>query len=208
MSGDIDSSLETPSTQDAKLRIKKIVYLGIIATVVIVIVYAVAISLTNNSASTANSRSTQPTGVENGGPLVGRKAPDFSLPGVLPNSTPVTLSHYLGHPVVLNFFASWCVPCKTELPEFASLSKSDVGKVQFIGVDENDTIGPGSALIKATGVTYPTGFDGGAKLVQPYHIIGLPTTLFINSKGVVVEDIAGQISLSTLKQGVSRLVGK
>lgn len=208
MSGDTDSGLETPNTQDAKLRIRKITYLGIITTVVILVIYAVAISLTSNSSSTTNSLSTQATGVENGGPLVGGKAPAFSLPGVISSSAPVTLSHYLGHPVVLNFFASWCVPCKTELPEFASLSKTDARKVQFIGIDENDTIGPGSAIIKTTGVTYPTGFDGGAKLAQPYHILGLPTTLFINSQGVVVEDIAGQISLATLKNGVSRLVGK
>lgn len=206
MLGDTDSDQALPA-YEAKSRIRKVAFLGIIATALILVIYAVAVSLTTSSSAGTSSHSPQPTGVEAGGPLVGRKAPAFSLSGLNPSSAPVTLANYIGHPVVLNFFASWCVPCKTELPEFASLSKADAGKVQFIGIDENDTIGPGSAIVKTTGVTYPVGFDGGTKLVSPYHIIGLPTTLFINSKGVVTQDIAGQISLSTLKAGVARLMG-
>lgn len=186
---------------------RKIIYFGLIATVVILVIYAVAVSLTTSSVSSGSSSiSTKYTGVQNGGPLVGKPVPEFSITTVASASQKFSLKSYIGHPLVLNFFASWCIPCKTELPEFASLSKIDAGKVQFVGVDENDTRGPGQALLKSTGVTYPTGFDGSGSLVQPFHLIGLPTTLFINSKGVVVEDIAGQISLSTLKQGIAKIV--
>lgn len=204
------SDVINPEDQkDTKLKAKKIIYLGLIATVVIVVIYAVAVSLTTSSVTSSRSNlSTQYTGVENGGPLVGKKAPDFTLSAVSSSSSTLDLAQFEGRPLVLNFFASWCVPCKTELPYFASISKTDSGKVRFVGVDENDTRGPGMAIIRKTGVTYPTMFDGNTKLVVPYHLIGLPTTLFINSKGVVVEEIAGQISQTTLKNGISKIINK
>lgn len=187
-------------------RRKKIIYLGLIATVVIISVYAIAVSITAGTASSSSgSLTTRYTGVQSGGPMVGRKVPLFTLGTVKDPSTQLSLKSYIGKPIVLNFFASWCIPCKTELPEFASLAKVESGKVQFIGVDENDTRGPGNAIIHSTGVSYPTVFDGNTTLVQSFHLIGLPTTLFINSKGVVVKYIAGQISPAVLKQGVAEI---
>lgn len=199
---DQESALET----DAPVRsLKKVIYLGLIATIVILVIYAVAVSLTTSSVSANSSHSTQYTGVQNGGPMVGKPVPNLTLTSLASPSESFSLKKYIGHPLVLNFFASWCVPCKTELPEFASLAKKDAGKVQFVGIDENDTRSSGQAIVKSTGVTYPAGFDGTGSLVQSFHLIGLPTTLFINSKGIVVRYIAGQISLSTLTAGVASI---
>lgn len=185
--------------------LKRIIYLGLIATVIILVIYAVAVSLMTSSVTAKSPQSTQYTGVQNGGPMVGKQVPPVTLPSLVSASQSFSLKKYIGHPLVLNFFASWCVPCKTELPEFASLAKKDAGKVQFVGIDENDTRSSGQGIVKSTRVSYPTGFDGSGSLVQPFHLIGLPTTLFINSKGVIVRYIAGQISSSTLKAGIASI---
>lgn len=201
----LDTTNSEPNTAETRTRRRKILYLGLIATIVILAIYAVSVSLTAGNVSSSSSHSTQVTGVVSGSPLVGKKAPEFELTTVKSASETVSLKTFIGHPLVLNFFASWCVPCRTELPEFAKLAKAEAGRVQFLGVDENDTRGPGLSLINATGVTYPAVFDGSVSLAQPYHLIGLPTTFFINSQGVVVKAIAGQISLATLKSGIASI---
>ena len=194
--------------QTSSGRGRKIIFLGLSLVLAILIVYAIVVSLSVGGSKTASSPLIEASGIEVGGPLAGKPAPDFTLSTVSPASRTVKLSDYLGHPVVLNFFASWCVPCKTELPEFATISKSDLGKVQFIGVDENDTRTAGASILHQTGVGYPALFDGSGQLELPYHLIGLPTTLFIDSKGVVVEEVAGQITPAMLSADIAKILGK
>jgi len=200
---------ESPSSegQTSNIRAKKLVFVGLVLVLAILVIYAVVMSLSVGGRKGAASPLIQASGVEVGGPLVGEPVPKFTLPSVA-SSSPVELSHFIGHPIVLNFFASWCVACKTELPEFAGLSKVDAGKVQFIGVDENDTRTAGESILSQTGVGYPTAFDGSGHLELPYHLIGLPTTLFINSKGIVVENVAGQMTASMLSADIAKIIGK
>ena len=189
-------------------RVRKLIFLGLSLVLAILIVYAIVVSLSIGGSKSTSSPLVEASGIEVGGPLVGKSAPDFTLSPVSRSSQTIMLSQYLGHPIVLNFFASWCVPCKTELPEFAALSKLDAGKVQFIGVDENDTRAGGESILHQTGVGYPTVFDGGGQLELPYHLIGLPTTMFIDSKGKVVVDVAGQITPAMLSADIAKILGK
>lgn len=192
---------------NAGSRTRKLIFFGLILLVVALIAYAVAVSLSASNDTGGRTPLAQASGVEVGGSLVGKPVPNFTLTSIGSPSVAFKLSQFIGHPIVLNFFASWCIPCKTELPEFAALSKSESGKVEFLGVDENDTRTAGSAILSQSGVGYPTAFDGSGKLAKAYHLIGLPTTLFINSKGVVVEDIAGQITSSMLSADIAKIIG-
>ncbi len=184
---------------------KKIVFIGLTLALVVLIVYSVAASL-SSTRYPKQSPLAQAVGVEQGGPLVGKHAPDFNLTSVNSSAKYLKLSQFVGHPVVLNFFASWCIPCKTELPEFAALSRKESGKVDFIGVDENDTRSAGSAILTQSGVDFPAAFDGGGQLASRFHLVGLPTTFFINSKGTVVDVVAGQITSSMLKADVAKII--
>ncbi|MDA8081568.1 MAG: TlpA disulfide reductase family protein [Actinomycetota bacterium] len=188
-------------------RTRKLIFLGLSLVLAILIVYAIVVSLSVGGSRSASSPLVEASGIEVGGPLVGKPAPDITLPLVSDPSRTIKLSQYFGHPVVLNFFASWCVPCKIELPEFATLAKLDAGKVQFFGVDENDTKAGGESILLQTGVGYPAVFDGSGQLELPYHLIGLPTTLFIDSKGIVVEEVAGQITLPMLSKDIAKIMG-
>lgn len=184
---------------------RKLVFPALLVILAAFIVYAVTVSLRASGATTGLSSLAQASGIQVGGPLTGEAAPEFSLSSVTSPSYGVNLRQFVGRPIVLNFFASWCVACKIELPEFAALSRSYAGRVQFVGVDENDTRAAAVSLMIQSRVNYPSAFDGQGQLEQPYHLIGLPTTLFIDSKGTVVEVVAGQITPSMLASDLAKI---
>ena len=120
-------------------------------------------------------------------PKAGAPAPSFSLPR-LEGTGDVSLESLRGKTVVLNFFASWCEPCKREAPDLESLwrrNRSD--GVVVLGVDSGDTRGSARRFLSAHGVTYPVVFDPNQTLaLGAYALPGLPATYVIDPAGRVV----------------------
>ena len=118
-------------------------------------------------------------------PAVDGGMPDITLP-CLGGGQDVNLSSLRG-PMVVNLWASWCGPCREELPHYQRLHEQGSGKVAVLGVDYEDTLpGKALALAKATGVTYPSLADPGGKLHVPFRVRGLPAVLFVDRDGRVV----------------------
>lgn len=143
---------------------------------------------------------------------VGSTAPNFTLASVL-GATPVNL-YALGkhrhHPVILNFFASWCGPCRTETPLLASTAKAEQAKgsvLQFVGVDAVDPHSAAVPFIQQAGITYPVGQDPVGVTAGRYGIVAEPQTFFIDESGVVVGHIEGPVSNSVLAGWIHKLVG-
>jgi thiol-disulfide isomerase/thioredoxin len=113
--------------------------------------------------------------------------PEITLP-CLGGGEDVTLSALRG-PLVVNLWASWCGPCREELPYYQQLHAQ--GAVDVLGVDYQDVL-PGKALelAKETGVTYPSLADPGGELRAPLRVVGLPRLLMVDEKGKVVYDDA------------------
>lgn len=111
--------------------------------------------------------------------------PEVTLP-CLGGGDDVDLSSLRG-PLVVNLWASWCDPCKKELPYYQQLHERAAGKLDVLGVDYQDTM-PGKALTLAedTGVTYPSLADPGGELRVPLRVRGLPAVLFVDEDGKVV----------------------
>jgi len=129
-------------------------------------------------------------------PKVGARAPAFSLPR-LDGKGNVSLASLRGKTVVLNFFASWCEPCKREAPDLESLWRRYRAKgLVVLGVDSGDARGDARRFLGAHGVTYPIVFDPSEKLAQgPYSLPGLPVTYVINPAGRIVgERVVGPVS--------------
>lgn len=125
-------------------------------------------------------------------PLVGRPAPPFSLQ--LFDGTTLRLEDLRGKVVFLNFWASWCPPCRAEAPllEEASRHYADTGVV-FLGINTQDKDDAARDFMQEFGITYPNGKDPGGKIAVDYGIWGLPETFFIDTEGRITYKHIGAI---------------
>jgi cytochrome c biogenesis protein CcmG/thiol:disulfide interchange protein DsbE len=125
-------------------------------------------------------------------------APAFTLPSVYGGGGVVDLAALKGRPVVLNFWGSWCVPCRTELPILAASARAEGRRVSFLGVDLEDTRAGAQNFLRRYHIPYPSGFDPGDSVASKYAIGGTPTTVFIDSRGHRVGTVPGALTASRL----------
>jgi thiol-disulfide isomerase/thioredoxin len=115
----------------------------------------------------------------------------------------VTLAAFAGRPVIVNFFASWCPPCKRETPTLARFYREAGGRTAIIGVDSNDETGPALRFVHSAGVRYPVGVDPlPAATTISYGVLALPQTFFLNARHRIVKRIFGAVTMKELTEGV------
>ena len=135
-------------------------------------------------------------------------APDFTVYDQEGN--PHKLSDFRGMPVVLNFWASWCGPCKMEMPDFNETAKELEGKVQFLMVNLTDgsqeTVETASAFIAAQGYTFPVFYDTDQEAAYVYGIRSIPTTYFIDAQGYAIAYAGGAIGADVLQKGIDMIL--
>lgn len=137
-------------------------------------------------------------------PLAGYLAPDFTL--VASNGETVALSDYAGRPVVLNFWASWCVPCRAEMPELQATSVKYNGQAVILGVNQGEDQETVADFARGLGMSYPLMLDGDGRVNQLYSVNALPTTVFISSDGVVEEVYLGILNQAILEERIEALI--
>ena len=134
-------------------------------------------------------------------------APDFTVYGK--DGKPVRLSDMKGTPVVLNFWASWCPPCKAEMPDFDKIAKEYEGRIVFMMVNLTDgvseTQSSAQAFIDSMGYTFPVYFDLDSEAAYTYGTQSIPTTYFIDAKGDLIAGANGAIDGDTLRSGISMI---
>jgi cytochrome c biogenesis protein CcmG/thiol:disulfide interchange protein DsbE len=135
-------------------------------------------------------------------------APDFALES-LDGGTPIALSSFRGHVVVLNFWASWCAPCRLEAPGLRRVSERyrDRG-VRFLGVDYRDNDAAGRAFIDEFRLRYPSVTDPSGSLAYDYELIGFPTTFIIDAAGTIRYRFVGYLDEDVLQKALDDILSR
>ena len=114
----------------------------------------------------------------------------------------LSLPLHNGRPMVVNFFASWCEPCRRELPRLARAASAQTGAVDFVGIDHQDSRARAQEMLRQAGVGYPAGYDHAGVLARKLGAPGMPFTLFVDGRGRIVDKVIGELSQQDLDRGL------
>jgi cytochrome c biogenesis protein CcmG/thiol:disulfide interchange protein DsbE len=132
-------------------------------------------------------------------------APNFTLPDISGHGS-TSLDSFRGKVVVLNFWASWCGPCKSEAPALQELAAKYDGRVTVLGVDSEDTTSDARAFARRYHLRYPLVHAQGTGIYQLWGLTGYPETFIINPKGQVVHHFAGPVNGQVVEQQIQPML--
>ena len=144
-------------------------------------------------------------------PLVGHAAPNFSLVMLHPDSgkNSLSLSNFKGKPIVLNFWASWCQPCKDELPLLENAWKqlqAQKKDIVFLGIDFQESSSEATSFLQLHGITYLGGLDTDGSIASKYGVTSLPQTIFIDRNGTVTSREPQELTAQELSKNLQLII--
>ncbi len=148
-----------------------------------------------------------PTPDPNATPTPENLAPDFTAIN-LQTGKPISLSDYRGKIVFLNFWGSWCPPCRMEMPAFQEVYEEYGDQVVIIGVGVNDSEANLRGFVQEKGITYPIVWDRTSEVARKYRIRSLPTTYRIDQNGVMTGVAVGALTKEQLVKAIESMLGE
>jgi cytochrome c biogenesis protein CcmG/thiol:disulfide interchange protein DsbE len=142
--------------------------------------------------SLTNLQSPGGTYLQSGSAAIGKPALDFTINSL--KNDEIHLSNYRGHPLILNFWASWCAPCKLEMPYIQQRYQSLDSQLDVIGVNAGEPTGDIQTFVEDYGLTFDIGVDTKGEVQKMYTVVGLPVTYFIDEEGIIRAEHIGEMS--------------
>jgi peroxiredoxin len=135
---------------------------------------------------------------------VGDVAPSFQAADLA--GATVSLDDFRGRVVVVNFWATWCPPCRVELPELDAYQAAMGDRIVVLGIDTGEPSGTVEPFVRQHGLRFPILLDEGGSISAAYGVTGLPTSLIVDRSGVVRERVTGPMTRDALARRVERLL--
>ena len=120
----------------------------------------------------------------------------------------IPLGELRGYPVVINFWASWCIPCKDEAPRLTASARAHAGRVAFLGIDIQDFKSDARRFLRRFGTNYVSVRDGGSSTSEDYGLTGVPETYYLDARGRIVAHSVGEVSRRELEAGIELITGR
>lgn len=136
--------------------------------------------------------------------MTGERMPRLRLPCLTPGPD-VELSALRGRPILVNLWATWCAPCREEMPLLQENYERYGSQVQFLGVDTKDGTQPAAEFLADTGVTYPQVVDAEGDLLNHFRIPGLPVTVVIDDDGRIAGKHIGQLRQTSIDELLAKV---
>ncbi|MBM4264933.1 MAG: TlpA family protein disulfide reductase [Deltaproteobacteria bacterium] len=136
-------------------------------------------------------------------PTIGSAAVPFELKTL--DGKAAGLETFRGKPLVLNFFASWCDPCREEMPQLNEMAASAAGRYHLFGVAVEDTRAAMTEFVNEAKITFPVALDPNSTVKRRYRIFGPPATFFIDSQGVIRDVVLGPLTAERAKQALKKV---
>ena len=180
---------------------------NIVATLLVGVAIAGAVWFFDRPGAAGSQSVTVTASATTDAPHVGKPAPDFELTMI--DGTKVHLSDFRGKPVWINFWASWCPPCRAENPDIESVynaHKDTDGLVLLapaIGEGRDSVAG----YMQRADLHYPVGADSDTQIAANYRVIGIPTHIFVDRDGIVREIRVGAMSKKTMEKKLAQIIG-
>ena len=175
--------------------------------VIILAVAVIAYDYLSKDAAPDNLATLAPEETTGAGQQEQQQAPDFTVYDAQGNAH--KLSHFRGKPVVLNFWASWCGPCKSEMPDFDRAYETHGQDIHFVMVNLTDgyqeTVESASSFIQSSGYRFPVYYDTDMDAAASYGVSSVPVTYFIDAEGNLVAMGRGVLSAEALERGIGML---
>ena len=137
-------------------------------------------------------------------PVAGQPTFELDLPS-LSGEGRVRSDDLRGAPLVVNFWASWCGPCRREMPALVATAERFDGRVRFVGVNHQDNREDAVEFAADAGLSYPSGSDPEGEVARRIGLRGMPTTLFVDAEGRILEQRTGELTEATLAKTIDRL---
>ncbi len=165
-------------------EIKPTIWFALLGMGIITVITSVVIYEHISFANQTNIKQQIETDNVKTGNKIGERAPDFSLKTI--DNRDIKLSDYRGKYIILNFWATWCGPCRYEIPSLQATHETwQKAGVVILAINTQDGFENASSYAKAYGLTFTIPVDIPGKIAELYGVRGLPTTFFINSSGII-----------------------
>ena len=192
------------SKAGTKQKRNQLITRGLVAGTLAIVVIAILVGLTVNGSGSSSP----------GGSAAAERAPDFSFSlfqgGTELGGKHLNIHQLDGKPVILNFWAGLCPPCRAEMPDLQAFYNDFKDEMTLVGVDIGQFMGLGSQqdaenLLRELNITYPAGFTDDRSVVRDYKVLGMPTTVFINADGTIFDRWTGALDRNILEKKLQEM---